>query len=368
MKKFDYLIVGSGLYGSICAHELTKAGKRVLVIEKRDHIGGNIYTKNIDGIDVHMYGAHIFHTSNEKVWKYVNSFVEFEPFINSPLAFYKGETYNLPFNMFTFAKLFNVKTKEEAKKVIDEEKAKYYTDNPKNLEERALSLVGPTIYETLIKGYTAKQWGKPCNEIPAFIIDRIPIRYEYDNNYFNDTYQGIPKGGYTKLINKLLEGIEVKTNSNFFDDVSYYVKVAENIIFTGPIDEFFGFKFGSLEYRSLLYKIEKLDVEDFQGNAVINYTDYDVPYTRIIEHKHFMKDCTANKTIITKEYPQNWHHGLEPYYPVNDSKNNEIYKKSLELSKKSSHIFFGGRLGSYSYLDMDDVVKSALDFIQALGL
>ncbi len=362
---YDYLIVGSGLYGSICAYELSKMGYKVLVIDKREHIGGNIYTENIEGINVHKYGAHIFHTSNKMVWDYINQFAEFNNYINSPIARYKNEIYNLPFNMNTFSKIWNdVFTPAEAMKKIDEEKKKYYVEEPKNLEEQAINLVGPTIYEKLVKGYTAKQWGRKCNELPAFIIKRLPVRFTYDNNYFNDRYQGIPIGGYTKIIEKMLSGIEVKLNSNYFSDRKYYESISKNIIYTGPIDEFFDYKYGELEYRSVYFETTVLDEVNHQGNAVVNYTDYETPYTRIIEHKHFEFDTKTPKTVISKEYSKSWKLGDEPYYPVNDEKNNTLYNKYKEEALKLDNVFFGGRLGQYKYYDMDKVILEALNFIE----
>ena len=362
---YDYLIVGSGLYGSICAYELSKMGYKVLVIDKREHIGGNIYTENIEGINVHKYGAHIFHTSNKMVWDYINQFAEFNNYINSPVARYKNEIYNLPFNMNTFSKIWNdVFTPAEAMKKIDEEKKKYYVEEPKNLEEQAINLVGPTIYEKLVKGYTAKQWGRKCNELPAFIIKRLPVRFTYDNNYFNDRYQGIPIGGYTKIIEKMLSGIEVKLNSNYFSDRKYYESISKNIIYTGPIDEFFAYKYGELEYRSVYFETTVLDEVNHQGNAVVNYTDYETPYTRIIEHKHFEFDTKTTKTVISKEYSKSWKLGDEPYYPVNDEKNNTLYNKYKEEALKLDNVFFGGRLGQYKYYDMDKVILEALNFIE----
>lgn len=362
---YDYLIVGSGLYGSICAYELSKIGYKVLVIDKRDHIGGNIYTENIEGINVHKYGAHIFHTSNKMVWDYINQFAEFNNYINSPVARYKNEIYNLPFNMNTFSKIWNdVFTPAEAMKKIDEEKKKYYVEEPKNLEEQAINLVGPTIYEKLVKGYTAKQWGRKCNELPAFIIKRLPVRFTYNNNYFNDRYQGIPIGGYTKIIEKMLSGIEVKLNSNYFSDRKYYESISKNIIYTGPIDEFFAYKYGELEYRSVYFETTVLDEVNHQGNAVVNYTDYETPYTRIIEHKHFEFDTKTPKTVISKEYSKSWKLGDEPYYPVNDEKNNTLYNKYKEEALKLDNVFFGGRLGQYKYYDMDKVILEALNFIE----
>lgn len=362
---YDYLIVGSGLYGSICAYELSKIGYKVLVIDKREHIGGNIYTEHIEDINVHKYGAHIFHTSNKMVWDYINQFAEFNNYINSPVARYKNEIYNLPFNMNTFSKIWNdVFTPAEAMRKIDEEKKKYYVEEPKNLEEQAINLVGPTIYEKLVKGYTAKQWGRKCNELPAFIIKRLPVRFTYDNNYFNDRYQGIPIGGYTKIIEKMLSGIEVKLNSNYFSDRKYYESISKNIIYTGPIDEFFDYKYGELEYRSVYFETTVLDEVNHQGNAVVNYTDYETPYTRIIEHKHFEFDTKTPKTVISKEYSKTWKLGDEPYYPVNDEKNNALHNKYKEEALKLNNVYFGGRLGQYKYYDMDKVILEALNFIE----
>ena len=360
---FDYLIVGSGLYGAICAYELTKQGKKVFVIEKRNHIGGNIYTENIEGINVHKYGAHIFHTSNKKVWDYINQFAEFNNYINSPIAVYHDELYNLPFNMNTFSKLWGIKTPLEAQEKIEQERKAYYKENPANLEEQAINLVGLTIYEKLIKGYTAKQWGRPCNELPSFIIKRLPVRFTYDNNYFNDRYQGIPMGGYTQIIEKMLKGIEVRLNTNFLDHKEELMSLAKNIIYTGPIDEFFDYKFGALEYRSVRFEEEILDEVNHQGNAVVNYTEYEVPYTRIIEHKHFEFDVTSPKTVISKEYSSTWKLGDEPYYPVNNDKNNALYQQYLLEAKKLNNVYFGGRLGQYKYYDMDKVILEALNFL-----
>ena len=365
MKKYDYLIVGSGLYGSICAYELSKKGYKCLVIDKRANIAGNIYTENIEGINVHKYGAHIFHTSNKEVWDYINQFAEFNNYINSPVARYKNELYNLPFNMNTFTKMWpDCFTPEDVKKRIEEEKAKYHIDEPKNLEEQAINLVGPTIYEKLIKGYTAKQWGRLCTELPPFIIKRLPVRFTFDNNYFNDRYQGIPIGGYTKIIEKMLDGIEVRLNTNFFDNRKEFESIAKNTIYTGPIDEYFEYKYGPLEYRTVRFETEVLDEVNHQGNAVINYTEYEIPYTRIIEHKHFEFDTTSPKTVISKEYSTTWKLGDEPYYPVNNDKNNELYLKYKEEADKLSNVYFGGRLGQYKYYDMDKVILAALDFLK----
>ena len=359
MKKYDYLIVGAGLYGSIFAYEMNKKGKKCLVIDRRNHIGGNIYCENIEGINVHKYGAHIFHTNNKEVWEYINNFCEFNNYINSPIANYKGEIYNLPFNMNTFNKLWRVVTPEEAKAKIEEQKKEFSITEPKNLEEQAISLIGKDIYEKLIKGYTEKQWGRKATELPAFIIKRLPVRFTYDNNYFNDRYQGIPIGGYTKIIEKMLVGIEIKLNTNFFDDREYFENIAEKIVFTGMIDEFYNYKFGKLEYRSLRFETETLDEENYQGNAVVNYTEREIPYTRIIEHKHF-EFGKQEKTVITKEYPSEWKEGDEPYYPVNDERNNELYEKYRELAEKEKNIIFGGRLGEYKYYDMDKVIEKVL--------
>ena len=359
MKKYDYLIVGAGLYGSIFAYEMNKKGKKCLVIDKRNHIGGNIYCENIEGINVHKYGAHIFHTSNKEVWEYINNFCEFNNYINSPIANYKGEIYNLPFNMNTFNKLWGVVTPKEAKAKIEEKKKEFSITEPKNLEEQAISLIGKDIYEKLIKGYTEKQWGRKATELPVFIIKRLPVRFTYDNNYFNDRYQGIPIGGYTKIIEKMLNGIEVKLNTNFFDNREYFENIAEKIVFTGMIDEFYNYKFGKLEYRSLRFETEILDEENYQGNAVVNYTEREIPYTRIIEHKHF-EFGKQEKTVITKEYPSEWKKGDEPYYPVNDERNNNLYEKYRKLAEKEENVIFGGRLGEYKYYDMDKVIEKVL--------
>ena len=363
MKKYDYLIVGAGLYGSIFAYEMNKKGKKCLVIDKRNHIGGNIYCENIEGINVHKYGAHIFHTSNKEVWEYINQFCEFNNYINSPIASYKGEIYNLPFNMNTFNKLWGIVTPKEAKIKIEEQKKEFSITEPKNLEEQAISLIGKDIYEKLIKGYTEKQWGRKATELPAFIIKRLPVRFTYDNNYFNDRYQGIPIGGYTKIIEKMLEGIEVKLNTNFFDNREYFENIAEKIVFTGMIDEFYNYKFGKLEYRSLRFETETLDEENYQGNAVVNYTEREIPYTRIIEHKHF-EFGKQEKTVITKEYPSEWKEGDEPYYPVNDERNTKLYEKYKELAEKEKNVIFGGRLGEYKYYDMDKVIEKVLGDIK----
>lgn len=364
---YDFLIVGAGLYGAVCAYELKQKGYKVLVIDKRNNVAGNVYTQNIEGIDVHVYGAHIFHTSNKRVWDYMNNFCEFNNYINSPVANYHGEMYNLPFNMNTFAELWGVKTPDEAKAKIEEEKSKYHFEEPKNLEEQAINLVGTTIYEKLIKGYTEKQWGRPCNELPAFIIKRVPLRFIYDNNYFNDRYQGIPIGGYTPIVEKMLEGIEVRIGTDYFAEREKLEKTARNIIFTGPIDEFFEYKYGALEYRSLRFETEVLNCRNYQGNAVINYTDRETPFTRLIEHKHFQFDSTSPKTVITREYSKTWSLGEEAYYPINDERNTSLLNKYLEEAKLVKNVYFGGRLGFYKYLNMDQIVAEALNFCDQIG-
>ncbi len=364
---FDYLIVGAGLYGAVCAYELSKKGKKCIVIEKRNHIGGNIYTKEVEGIQVHQYGAHIFHTDDLEIWNYVNQFAEFNNYINQPVARYKNELYNLPFNMNTFTKLWpDVFTPMDAQQRIEEEKKEFHIEEPKNLEQQAINLVGKTIYEKLIKGYTAKQWGKPCSELPAFIIKRLPVRFTFDNNYFNDRYQGIPIGGYTAIIEKMLKNIEVKCNVDFLANKEKWCQQAKTIIYTGPIDAYYDYCYGALEYRTVRFETEVLNCVNYQGNAVINYTNYEIPYTRIIEHKHFEKDCNSSKTVISKEYSSNWTIQDEPYYPVNDEKNNDLYKKYKQLADAQDKIVFGGRLGQYRYFDMDDVIRSALDFIKSI--
>ena len=362
--NYDYLIVGSGLFGSIFAYEANKRGKKCLVIEKRKHIGGNIYTENIEGINVHKYGAHIFHTSNKEVWNYINQFAEFNRYTNSPIARYKDEVYNLPFNMNTFNKLWGVFTPEEAKKKIEEELKEVKIDKPKNLEEQAIKLVGKTIYEKLVKGYTEKQWGMSATELPSFIIKRLPVRFIYDNNYFNDKYQGIPIGGYTQIIEKMLDGIEVRKNYDFFIHKEDLKDIAEKIVFTGPIDQYYDYKFGELEYRSVRFENEILDCENYQGNAVVNYTEYEVPYTRVIEHKHF-EFGTQPKTVISREYSDKWTRDKEPYYPINNEKNNELYMKYKELADREVNVIFGGRLGQYKYYDMHKVIEEALNCINA---
>ena len=362
--KYDYLIVGAGLFGSIFAYEANKKGKKCLVIEKRSHVGGNIYTENVEGIQVHKYGAHIFHTSNKDVWKYINQFAEFNRYTNSPVARYKDELYNMPFNMNTFHALWGVITPEEAKQKIEEEKKEAGITEPQNLEEQAISLVGKTIYEKLVKGYTEKQWGKKATELPSFIIKRLPVRFTYDNNYFNDRYQGIPIGGYTQIIEKMLDGIEVRLDYDYFEHKDELKNIAGKIIFTGPIDKFYDYQFGELEYRSLRFETEMLNTGNYQGNAVVNYTEYEVPYTRIIEHKHFDNTEDIDKTIITREYPAKWDKDKEPYYTINDEKNTSLYNKYKELSEKDDKVIFGGRLGQYKYFDMDKVIKEALDCVR----
>ena len=360
--KYDYLIVGAGLFGSIFAYEANKKGKKCLVIDKRSHIGGNIYTENIEGINVHKYGAHIFHTSNKEVWEYINQFAEFNRYTNSPVARYKNELYNMPFNMNTFNKLWGVVTPKEAKEKIEQEKKNAGITEPKNLEEQAISLVGQTIYEKLVKGYTEKQWGKRATELPSFIIKRLPVRFIYDNNYFNDIYQGIPIGGYTKIIERMLDGIDVKLNCDYFENKRELENIAEKIIFTGQIDKYYDYKFGELEYRSLKFETEILEEENYQGNAVVNYTEYEIPYTRIIEHKHFEFDTITPKTVVTREYPDTWTKEKEPYYPINNDKNNELYEKYAKLAENDDKVIFGGRLGEYKYYDMDKVILEALKY------
>lgn len=363
MKHYDYLVVGAGLYGAVFAYEAKKRGKEVLVIDRRDHKGGNIYCEEVNGINVHKYGAHIFHTSNKKVWEYVNQFAEFNRYTNSPVANYKGELYNLPFNMNTFNKMWGVITPQEAAAKIEEQRKEAGITEPKNLEEQAISLVGKDIYEKLIKGYTQKQWGRKCTELPSFIIKRLPVRLTFDNNYFNDLYQGIPMGGYNVIIDKMLDGVEVELGTDYLANKDKYENIADKIIFTGPIDEFYDYCFGPLEYRSVRFETEELPVENYQGNAVINYTDAEIPYTRIIEHKHF-EFGTQPTTVISKEYSAEWKVGDEPYYPVNNDKNAALYQKYLDKSKEENKVIFGGRLGEYKYYDMDKVIESALNFVE----
>jgi len=357
---YDYLIVGAGLYGAVFAYEAKQRGKKCLVVDKRDHIAGNIYTKEVENIQVHWYGAHIFHTSNKEVWDYVQQFAEFNRYTNSPVANYKGELYNLPFNMNTFNKMWGVITPKQAQKKIEEQINESRVEQPKNLAEQAISLVGRDIYEKLVKGYTEKQWGRSAEELPPEIIKRLPVRFTYDNNYFNDLYQGIPIGGYTAMVEKMLEGTEVRLNTDFLEHREELTKLAEKIVYTGPIDAYYNYQFGELEYRSVFFETEILDEENYQGNAVVNYTEYEVPYTRIIEHKHF-EFGTQEKTVISKEYPMTWKKGEEPYYPINDKKNTELYEKYFEMSKKEKQVIFGGRLGLYRYMDMHHVVEEALN-------
>lgn len=363
--KYDYLIVGAGLFGAVFAHEMTKKGKKCLIIERRNHIGGNVYTHEEHGINVHQYGAHIFHTNNKEVWDYINQFADFNRYTNSPIANYKGELYNLPFNMNTFYQMWGVKTPAEAKNMIEKQKEESKIENPQNLEEQAISLIGKDIYEKLVKGYTEKQWGRKCTELPSFIIKRLPVRFTFDNNYFNDLYQGIPIGGYTKIIEKMLDGVEVKLNTDFFEDKEKWLDIAEKIIFTGMIDQYYDYCYGELEYRGLNFEFETLDVENYQGNAVVNYTDAETPFTRIIEHKHF-ESCDSPKTIITREYPKSWSRGDEAYYPINDEKNSKLYEKYVELSKEEDKVIFGGRLGMYKYYDMWQVIDEALQLVNEL--
>lgn len=357
---YDYLIVGAGLFGAVFAHEAYKKGRTCLEIDKRNNIGGNIYTESTEGINVHKYGAHIFHTSDKQIWDYVNRFAEFNNYINSPVAVYKDELYNLPFNMNTFSRMWNIRTPEQAKEIIASQIADLGITEPHNLEEQALSLVGRDVYEKLIKGYTEKQWGRDCKELPAFIIKRLPLRFVYDNNYFNDRYQGIPIGGYTAIIEKMLEGIEVRTGTDYFDFIRDNKNIARKTIFTGMIDEYYGYCYGPLQYRSVRFETEVLDCENYQGNAVVNYTDREVPYTRIIEHKHF-EFGKQPKTVISREYSSEWKQGMEPYYPVNNEENNALYEKYRELADKESNVIFGGRLGQYKYYDMDKVIAAALE-------
>ena len=363
---YDYLIVGAGLYGAVFANQAIKKGKSVLVIDRRPNVAGNVYTEEIEGIHVHKYGAHIFHTNNKEVWDFVNEFAEFNRFTNSPVANYKGEIYSLPFNMYTFNKMWGVTTPEEALSVIEKQREESGITNPQNLEEQAISLVGRDIYEKLIKGYTKKQWGRPCNELPAFIIKRLPVRLTYDNNYFNAKYQGIPIGGYTKLVRNMLQGADIILGTDYFDEKEKYDKMAKKVIYTGAIDEYFGYEFGNLEYRSVSFETELLNQSNYQGNAAVNYTDEETPWTRIIEHKWFQfgLDDMGNeipKTVISKEYSKEWTPKDEPYYPVNDEKNNQLYNRYKELADKEENVIFGGRLGQYKYLDMDDCIKEAME-------
>lgn len=361
--KYDFLIVGTGLFGAVSAYLLKKKGRSVLLIDKRNHVGGNVYTKNVNGINVHQYGAHIFHTSNKDVWQFVNSFVEFNRYTNSPVANYKGRLYNLPFNMNTFYQMWGVKTPEEAKAKIEEQKVEYHIENPKNLEEQAISLIGKDIYETLIKGYTQKQWGRKCTDLPAFIIQRLPVRFTFDNNYFNDKYQGIPEGGYTALIERMLEGCDVRLGVDYFDRKEELDALADRIIYTGEIDRYFNYQYGHLQYRTVTFETELQEgVENYQGNAVVNYTDAETPYTRIIEHKHF-EYGTQPDTVISKEYSKEWQPGDEPYYPVNDTRNMELYARYKALADMQENVIFGGRLAEYKYYDMHKVIERAMEVI-----
>lgn len=365
-KKYDYLVVGAGLYGATFAREMKEAGKKVLVVDRRPNIGGNVYTEKVEGINVHKYGAHIFHTNNKTVWDFVNSFATFNRFTNSPVANYRGELYSLPFNMYTFNKMWGVVTPQEAEDKIREQKQAAGIEDPKNLEEQAISLVGTDIYEKLIKGYTEKQWGRPCTELPAFIIKRLPVRFTFDNNYFNALYQGIPVGGYTRMVANMLEGIEVKLGTDYLENKKEYDAIADRVVYTGPIDAYFGYRLGYLQYRSVRFETEVLDIPNFQGNAAVNYTDRETPWTRIIEHKwfEFGKDENGNdlpKTVISREYSSEWRPGDEPYYPVNDSKNGDLYNEYKKLADSEPGVIFGGRLGEYKYYDMDKVIEAALD-------
>lgn len=358
---YDYIVVGSGLFGSTLAYRLKNAGKKVLVIEKRGNIAGNVYTENVEGINIHKYGAHIFHTDSKEVWDFVNSFVEFNRYTNSPVARIGNEIYNMPFNMNTFAKIWDdVFTPADALRHINEEKKEMEGKEPHNLEEQAISLVGRTIYEKLVKGYTEKQWNRDCRDLPTFIIKRLPVRLTFDNNYFNDKYQGIPIGGYTRLVERMLEGIELRLNTNFFDDVNYYKSIANKIVYTGPIDEYFDYCLGTLDWRSLRFDTKVFDMKNYQGNAVVNYTGHEVDYTRVIEHKHFEFDTESEKTVVTFEYPVDYEEGMEKYYTVNDDKNNALAEKYRELASKEKNVIFGGRLAEYKYYDMDDVIYNAL--------
>ena len=366
-KKYDYLLIGAGLFNGVVARHLTDSGKKVLVVEKRSHTGGNVYCENVEGINVHKYGAHIFHTNDREVWDYVNGFCEFNRYTNSPVANYKGELYNLPFNMNTFNKMWGVVTPKEAFDIIEKQKKAAGTEDrePANLEEQAISLVGTDIYEKLVKGYTEKQWGRSCKELPAFIIKRLPVRYTFDNNYFNDRFQGIPIGGYNVIIDKLFEGCDIRLQCDYFDHRKELDQEADRIVYTGPIDRFFDYSLGELEYRTLRFETEVLDEPNYQGNAVINYTDGETPFTRIIEHKHF-EFGTQDKTVITREYPAEYEKGMEPYYPVNDDKNQQLYLRYREKADELENVYFGGRLGEYKYYDMDKVIRSAFDFLDKL--
>lgn len=361
---YDYLIVGAGLFGAVFAQKALQRGKTCLVIDRRPHIAGNVYTEQIEGITVHTYGAHIFHTSDREVWEYVNQYAFFNDFINMPIADYRGERYPLPFNMNTFRKMWGVRTPEEAKRIIEDQISELNIKEPKNLEEQALKMVGRDIYEKLVKGYTEKQWGRPCSELPAFIIKRLPLRFTYDNNYFNDLYQGIPTGGYTPMVEKMLCGADMRLGTNYSDMIREEPNVAKKVIYTGMIDEFFGYRFGHLEYRTLRFETEVLNRKDYQGNAVINYTEREIPYTRIIEHKHF-EFGKQKKTIISREYPTEWKPGAEPYYPISDEKNDTLYERYRQEAKKYPNVIFGGRLGGYRYYDMDKVIRQAMDLAKS---
>ena len=363
MKRYDYLIVGAGLYGAVFARELTQRGKSCLVIDHRNHIAGNIYTEKMAGINVHKYGAHIFHTSDREVWEYVNQFAEFNNYVNSPLAVYRDELYNLPFNMNTFSKMWGIRTPKEARQMIERQVAELGITEPQNLEEQALSLVGTDVYTKLIKGYTEKQWGRDCRELPAFIIRRLPCRFTYDNNYFNDRWQGIPIGGYTQMVEKMLEGADVLLQTDYFDLIREQPEIAHTVVYTGCIDEFFGYRLGALKYRSVRFETEELPEENYQGNAVVNYTDREVPYTRVIEHKHF-EFGKQPTTVISREYSAEWKPGLEPYYPVNDAENSALYAQYQQLAAQQENVIFGGRLGQYRYYDMDKVIRAAMDEVK----
>ena len=365
MKRYDYLIVGAGLYGAVFARELTRRGKSCLVIDRRNHIAGNIYTEKMAGINVHKYGAHIFHTSDREVWEYVNQFAEFNNYVNSPLAVYRDKLYNLPFNMNTFSKMWGIRTPKEARQMIERQVAELGITEPQNLEEQALSLVGTDVYTKLIKGYTEKQWGRDCRELPAFIIRRLPCRFTYDNNYFNDRWQGIPIGGYTQMVEKMLEGADVLLQTDYFDLIREQPEIAHTVVYTGCIDEFFGYRLGALKYRSVRFETEELPEENYQGNAVVNYTDREVPYTRVIEHKHF-EFGKQPTTVISREYSAEWKPGLEPYYPVNDAENSALYAQYQQLAAQQENVIFGGRLGQYRYYDMDKVIRAAMDEVKKL--
>ena len=365
MKRYDYLIVGAGLYGAVFARELTQRGKSCLVIDRRNHIAGNVYTEKMAGINVHKYGAHIFHTSDREVWEYVNQFAEFNNYVNSPLAVYRDELYNLPFNMNTFSKMWGIRTPKEVRQMIERQVAELGITEPQNLEEQALSLVGTDVYTKLIKGYTEKQWGRDCRELPAFIIRRLPCRFTYDNNYFNDRWQGIPIGGYTQMVEKMLEGADVLLQTDYFDLIREQPEIAHTVVYTGCIDEFFGYRLGALKYRSVRFETEELPEENYQGNAVVNYTDREVPYTRVIEHKHF-EFGKQPTTVISREYSAEWKPGLEPYYPVNDAENSALYAQYQQLAAQQENVIFGGRLGQYRYYDMDKVIRAAMDEVKKL--